>query len=51
MRPYPLFFTPPKGTEGTAAKEVVELIATIPQSSWEAIALPEPLDQTDAPKP
>ena len=31
MRPYPLSFTPPKGTDATAANEIAELIATIPQ--------------------
>ena len=51
MRPYPLSFTPPKGTESTAAKEIVELIATIPVCSWDAICLPRRLDHTDAPSP
>jgi hypothetical protein len=43
--------TPPKGTDGTAANDVVELIATIPQWSFDAISLPERFDQTEAPSP
>jgi hypothetical protein len=41
--------TPPKGTEEIAAKENVELIATIPQCNWEAIFFPWRFDQTLAP--